>query len=73
MTGHDCTGRGLEWREKTVSVALGIFSVIALRNVQMEVSSRWTYYSGAQGGGLGQRNIPGSPRLMDGQHSQGGK
>lgn len=49
-----------------MSVALGIFSAMALRNVQREVSSSWTYYAGAQGGGLGQRNIPGSPRFVDG-------
>lgn len=72
VTGPDCWERpgreGGDWECGT-----GIFSAMALRNVQREVSSSWTYYAGAQGGGLGQRNIPGSPRFVDGQHSRGGK
>lgn len=41
-----CTGKELDWREKSLNVALGIFSLMSLRDIQMKVLSSWTYCSG---------------------------
>lgn len=44
----NCAVKGLDWREKTVSVALDIFSLPSLRAIQMEVLSSCTYCFGPQ-------------------------